>query len=129
MRNAMYRVRSVRGVHGSGPCDRLLGRICWEPNSINEVVQVNVVICLGGGVNGDKHGTESRCLCCSASGICRPWIDGIVITGGIGDVFILLNVVQLMEFHQSFLLFLYSLRSSSIWVRLFSGSHVFSLLS
>src|SRR6266576_1977279 len=125
----MYRVRSVSGVCGSGPCDRLLGRICCEPNSINEVVWVNVVVCLRGGVNGDKHGTESGCLCRSASSICRPWIDGIVVTGGVGDVSILHSVVQLMKFHQSFLLFLYSSRSSSIWVRLLSGSHVFLMLS
>src|SRR6266576_5950943 len=115
----MYRVRSVSGVRGSGPCDRLLGRICWEPNSINEVIWVSVVDCLGGGVNGDKHGTESGCLCRSASGICRPWIDGIVVTGGVGGVSILHSVLQLMKFHQSFLL-LYSSRSSSIWVRLLS---------
>src|SRR6266576_70770 len=123
----MYRVRSVSGVRGSGPCDRLLGCICWEPNSINEVIWVNVVVCLRGGVNGDKHGMESGCLCRSDSGKCRPGVDGIVVTRGVrgvGDVSILHNVVQSMRFHQSFLLFLYSLRSSSIWVRLFSGSHV-----
>src|SRR6266576_640 len=129
MRNAMYHVCSVCGVRGSGPCDRLLGRICCEPNSINKVVWVNVIVCLGGGINGDKHGTESRCLCRSDSGKRRPGIDGIVVTRGVGDVSILHSVVQLMRFHHSFLLFLYSSRSSSIWVRLFSGSHVFSLLS
>src|SRR6266576_6296502 len=129
MRNAMYRVRSISRVRGSGPCDQLLGRICCEPNSINEDIRVNIVVCLGGGVNGDKHGTESRCLCCSDSSKCRPGIDGIIVTRGVGDVSIVHSVVQLMRFHQSFLLFLYSSRSSSIWVRLFSGSHVFSLLS